>query len=97
MRKAAPASFAVGKAPKARPTESTAGDRGLREELLHARQQADEASKEFDLLCYSISHDLRAPLRAIDGFSAILLEDYHDRLDDQGQRYSRQYATARSR
>src|SRR6266545_3991059 len=63
--------------------------RELRDELLKARQSTDEAVKEFDLLCYSISHDLRTPLRAIDGFSAILEEDYMDRLDDQGKHYLR--------
>ena len=59
----------------------------LRDELHAAEQRAAEIVREFDQICYAISHDLRAPLRAIDGFSTILLEDYRDRLDDQGKHY----------
>jgi signal transduction histidine kinase len=44
-----------------------------------------ELTGELDSLSYSISHDLRAPLRAITGFSRILLRDYADRLDDEGR------------
>jgi len=44
------------------------------------------AVEELEGFAYSVSHDLRAPLRAIDGFSRILLEDYADKLDPEGQR-----------
>lgn len=44
-------------------------------------------AKELEAFSFSVSHDLRAPLRSIDGFSQFLLEDYNDRLDDKGKDY----------
>jgi two-component system, sensor histidine kinase and response regulator len=57
--------------------------RQLRTEI-EARQQALEEVQAFN---YSVSHDLRAPLRPLDGFSGALLEDYGDKLDERGRDY----------
>lgn len=57
------------------------------ENLKRHATQLESANKELDAFAYSVSHDLRAPLRSIDGFSQALLEDYQNELDNQGKDY----------
>jgi light-regulated signal transduction histidine kinase (bacteriophytochrome) len=59
------------------------------EALARAKEATDAANRELEAFSYSVAHDLRAPLRGIDGFSQALLEDYSDKLDEEGQRHLR--------
>ena len=67
------------------------------ESIRTAKEAADAANRELAAFSYSVSHDLRAPLRALDGFSQALMEDYYDTLDDQGHDYLNRIRAASQR
>jgi PAS domain S-box-containing protein len=74
----------------------TARKRAERELREHAAL-LEAANAELDAFAYSVSHDLRAPLRAINGFSQALTEDYHDKLADEAKDYLRRIGAASRR
>jgi len=58
----------------------------LNESLAKKNEELQFINKELETFSYSVSHDLRAPLRALDGYSRIITEDYAHLLDDEGKR-----------
>jgi len=71
--------------------------RTLNQGLQQAIIDLKAMNKELEAFSYSVSHDLRAPLRSIDGFSQAVLEDCFDQLDTTGQNYLRRIRTATQR
>ncbi|MBE9534548.1 MAG: PAS domain S-box protein [Proteobacteria bacterium] len=61
----------------------------LEARVVERTRELELANRELEAFTYSVSHDLRGPLRAIDGFGEALLEDYHDKLDEEGKTYLR--------
>jgi light-regulated signal transduction histidine kinase (bacteriophytochrome) len=59
--------------------------------------KAEAATHELDGFCYSVSHDLRAPLRSIDGFTHALMEGYAESLDPVGREYLQRVRAASQR
>src|SRR5258708_36705474 len=71
--------------------------RELNESQQRHAVQVEAANKELEAFSYSVSHDLRAPLRSIDGFSMALVEDYGGLLDDEAKRLLDRIRTAAKR
>lgn len=59
----------------------------LEQRVRERTAELESSNRELEAFCYSVSHDLRTPLRSIDGFSQAALEDYGERLDDTGRDY----------
>jgi signal transduction histidine kinase len=73
---------------------------GCRRQFADRTRELDHAVRELDSFAYSVSHDLRAPLRIVDGFATIVLEDYSDRgkpLDEVGRDHLRRIVAASQR
>ncbi|MCU0527358.1 MAG: GAF domain-containing protein [Elainella sp. Prado103] len=69
----------------------------LNQSMQQAIVELKAVNRELEAFSYSVSHDLRAPLRSIDGFSQALLEDYLEQLDETGQDYLRRIRAATQR
>jgi signal transduction histidine kinase len=70
---------------------------GLEHEVEQRTSELQTANRELEAFAYAVSHDLRAPLRAIDGFSLALLEDEGDRLDETGRDHLNRVRAATAR
>jgi light-regulated signal transduction histidine kinase (bacteriophytochrome) len=81
--------------------ELEAADERAAREVAEARAELvaelERKNKELEAFSYSVSHDLRTPLRAIDGFSQALMEDYPDKIDAAGQNYLKRIRGAAQR
>ncbi|MBF0408278.1 MAG: PAS domain-containing protein [Candidatus Riflebacteria bacterium] len=81
-------------------TEKIQMEKQLQEQMKEIKKinvNMEAANKELEAFSYSVSHDLRAPLRSLDGFSQALLEDYFDKLDEGAKDYLKRIRNASTR
>lgn len=81
-------------------TEQKAAERhihALNEEAIHRTQMLEASNRELESFCYSVSHDLRTPLRAINGFAQLLQQDFRAHLAGDGLRYLNTISAASER
>ena len=69
----------------------------LEEQVAQRTASLQESNDQLDAFVYTVSHDLRAPLRAMEGFARILLDDFSERLGAEGQRYASRVVGAAKR
>ncbi len=69
----------------------------LEQRVAERTQALALANKELESFSYSVSHDLRTPLRAIEGFSSVLMRDHADRIDERGREYLQRVRAATQR
>lgn len=69
----------------------------LEQRVADRTAELQASNRELQAFCYLVAHDLSTPLRGINGFSAILLEEYADRLDEAGRRYLERMGAAADR
>jgi hypothetical protein len=67
--------------------ENVRGHAALERQLRDRSRDLDAVTKELEAFSYSVSHDLRGPLRSVSGFGKLLAKDYEDRLDDAGKNF----------
>ncbi|WP_460727968.1 CHASE domain-containing protein [Lysobacter rhizosphaerae] len=72
-------------------------NRTLEQRVALRTRELSQANQELEAFAYSVSHDLRAPLRSIDGFSRVLIERYENQLDEGGRDYLRRVRKAATR
>jgi signal transduction histidine kinase len=89
---------------QAQAAEAAAEPAALRDRLAQLERERSEQARQFDLAAremesfsFSVSHDLRAPLRVVDGFAGIILEDYGPRLDPLGRQHVQRIIAAAAR
>jgi PAS domain S-box-containing protein len=69
----------------------------LEQRIVERTRQLAAANQELEAFSFSVSHDLRSPLRSLDGFSTLLREEYYDQIDENGQNYLNRISAAAKR